>query len=372
MRAFLSSTFVDLELHRLAVVAAIERLRQHVGRMEVMGAQPTEPTTACLAEIDTCDLFIGVYAHRYGFVPASSKTSITELEFEHARRGGKPIFCFLVDEKHQWPPAMIEQGLGAASLVTFKQTIRKRVVVDIFTTPENLALKVATALWSYLLTRRSLAVHTMAVVLLALVASFVGGAFWFFFFKGLGGSTEPHGIASILWPLVTNLPSVLLFFLFQRTPFSRLRADYFDAITFLLGLIVASWFFYDYPFVGSTGCRNTIHAFGWSFFQEEAVLVLLWSGCLSVGAFLPSLLRRLTEDISDAARAAGVFALQCLLVIVPTSIVTVVFVDYSPTPEYETARGILAGIFLRLGLALGLAVVWTEWTSVWCPKRPNE
>ncbi len=52
--------------------------------MEVFGARPEEPTTACFAEIEKCDLLIGVYAHRYGFIPSGAEFSITEQELDHA------------------------------------------------------------------------------------------------------------------------------------------------------------------------------------------------------------------------------------------------------------------------------------------------
>ena len=36
--------------------------------MEDDGARSDDATTACLDEIDESDLFVGVYAHRYGYV----------------------------------------------------------------------------------------------------------------------------------------------------------------------------------------------------------------------------------------------------------------------------------------------------------------
>src|SRR5215208_3584282 len=107
MRVFLSSTYVDLVAHRLAAAMALERLDQQVGRMEVFGARPEEPATACIDEINQCSMFVGIYAHRYGYVPTTSEISITELEFNYAHERGKSIFCFLASEKHPWPPEFI-------------------------------------------------------------------------------------------------------------------------------------------------------------------------------------------------------------------------------------------------------------------------
>ena len=94
MKAFLSSTYKDFIEHRKLAIEALERLGQEVGRMEVFGARAEEPTNACLSEIEACDIFIGIYAHRYGYVPPDSQISITEAEYNHA--GGTQKANFLL------------------------------------------------------------------------------------------------------------------------------------------------------------------------------------------------------------------------------------------------------------------------------------
>lgn len=120
--------------------------------MEVFGARPQEPSDACLAEINACDLFVGIYAHRYGYVPDGSHVSISEAEFYHAQTNNKPTFCFLVDEHHPWPPRMIEDEPGRSKLHNFKTKIGSALVRDTFTTPEDLAYKIAASLGRYLST----------------------------------------------------------------------------------------------------------------------------------------------------------------------------------------------------------------------------
>lgn len=155
MKTFLSSTYVDLVDHREAAAEAIERLGQQVGRMEVFGARPDEPSEACLAEIDECDFFVGIYAHRYGYVPDGAGVSITEAEFDHAKAKNKPLFCFLVDDEHPWPPKMIEDEPGKSKLRSFKAKIGSGLVRDTFTTSEDLAYKIAAALGRYLSNRNN-------------------------------------------------------------------------------------------------------------------------------------------------------------------------------------------------------------------------
>ena len=149
MRVFLSSTYEDLVEHRRLAAEALERLGQQTGRMEVFGARSEEPRDACLREIEQSDLFVGIYAHRYGFVPSGSNLSITQLEFRHAK-GRKPIFCFIVVENHPWPPSMIEEEPGKTKLRAFKSELSEGLVRDTFTTPEDLAFKIAASVGRYL------------------------------------------------------------------------------------------------------------------------------------------------------------------------------------------------------------------------------
>lgn len=150
MRVFLSSTYLDLAEHRRAATEAIQRLGAQADRMEIFGARPEEPTTACLDEIEHADVFVGIYAHRYGFVPSDSNESVTEREFRHANSLKKPLFCFLVEDGHPWPPNMIEGGTGQQKLGDLKRRIQETTTRDTFTSPADLAYKIATSLGRYL------------------------------------------------------------------------------------------------------------------------------------------------------------------------------------------------------------------------------
>src|SRR5690606_31463427 len=108
MRVFLSSTYVDLVEYRKQAVEALARLGHESVYMEIFGARPAEPLIACADEIEACDIFVGIYAHRYGFIPPSYHQSIVEAEYEVARRANKKTFCFVVDEEYPWPPKMVD------------------------------------------------------------------------------------------------------------------------------------------------------------------------------------------------------------------------------------------------------------------------
>ena len=59
--------------------------------MEIFGARPLEPSEACIDEINKCSIFVGIYAHRYGFIPNGASASITEMEFDRARNQSRQI-----------------------------------------------------------------------------------------------------------------------------------------------------------------------------------------------------------------------------------------------------------------------------------------
>ena len=149
MKTFLSSTYIDLKDYRQAASEALERLGLKVNRMEVFGARPDEPKEACLKEIEDCDLFVGIYAYRYGHISSGSPISITEQEFNHAIQKGRPAFCFFIDEDHPWPPKFVDSDPGRNKLKDLKNRIKNKVVVDFFTTAEDLKQKVTSAIARY-------------------------------------------------------------------------------------------------------------------------------------------------------------------------------------------------------------------------------
>ena len=140
-RIFVSSTYIDLIDYRKAAEKAINDLNQKFIGMEYMGALSKEPKNACLKLIEECDLFIGIYAWRYGFIPENSEKSITQQEYEHALTKKKPILCYFVDEDYFWKPKMIEKGTVAEKLESFKKSIDKKLVRASFQDTDDLKYK---------------------------------------------------------------------------------------------------------------------------------------------------------------------------------------------------------------------------------------
>ena len=151
MKVFLSSTFMDLIDYRKTVTMALRRQGLEVTDMETFAARKEEPKEASLSELAKCDVVIGLYAHRYGFIPEGDDISITEREYLHAKYKGIPMFCFLIDKKQPWIIDMVEDDTEKLrKLNAFKYRILKEKVVDFFTTPENLAILVTSSIGRYI------------------------------------------------------------------------------------------------------------------------------------------------------------------------------------------------------------------------------
>lgn len=143
---FISSTSRDLLDHRRAVRDALLNAGFHPIDMANFMARPEGATSACLKEVAESDLFVGIYAWRYGFIPPDSEVSITEQEYLEAEKLGKPRFCFVVDEGHNWPEEFKEKGISARLLRDFKTKLDATLVRTTFTTPNDLAMKVLASL----------------------------------------------------------------------------------------------------------------------------------------------------------------------------------------------------------------------------------
>ena len=135
---FLSSTTIDLPDHRHQAAEACRRMGFDVVGMEDWPAQDADAETLCLSKVDEADLFIGIYAFRYGWVPPGHEVSITELEYERAKGQGKPRLLFFMDENHPLPAKLIERGDGGAKLEAFKKRVGSERVGNFFSTPNDL------------------------------------------------------------------------------------------------------------------------------------------------------------------------------------------------------------------------------------------
>jgi len=98
VRVFVSSTFHDNRQRRQIVEDAILRARLVPVGMERFTASSTPTVEECLRLVGESDWFVGVIAHRYGWIPEGSEHSITELEYDTAKERGLPRLMFVIDD----------------------------------------------------------------------------------------------------------------------------------------------------------------------------------------------------------------------------------------------------------------------------------
>jgi WD40 repeat protein len=146
---YLSSTYSDLKSYRSSVIGALRRMNHHVVCMEDYGAADNRPLDKCLADVAASDIYVGLFAWRYGFVPTHDNPggrSITELEYRRALDLKKPCLIFLLDSHQAWPPVLMDQGNDRARLDALREDLSKRHLVGFFFTESDLTTHVATAL----------------------------------------------------------------------------------------------------------------------------------------------------------------------------------------------------------------------------------
>lgn len=140
---FVSSTFTDLKTHRELVREAIERLEFGSHAMEFFGALPETPKEECLRLVRSSNVYVGIFAMRYGSTDPESDKSLTQLEYEEAQSLHLPSLIYLIDEdSHSIFPKHVDTGPAAEKLATLKAALKKSHVVNFFSSPEDLAAKV--------------------------------------------------------------------------------------------------------------------------------------------------------------------------------------------------------------------------------------
>jgi hypothetical protein len=153
MKVYISSTFRDLQDFREKAYRQLRRLRHDVVSMEDGVAAHQRPLRQCLADVEACDVYVGLFAWRYGFVPKEDnpqKLAITELEYRHAITSGKTCLIFLLDEATPWPPGSFDSQTGEGghgrSIHRLRKELAERHTVMFFTSPDDLASALSASL----------------------------------------------------------------------------------------------------------------------------------------------------------------------------------------------------------------------------------
>jgi tetratricopeptide (TPR) repeat protein len=147
-QVMISSTARDLPDHRKEVMDACLRQGMFPKMMEHLPASDAEAISASLKLVDEADFYVGVFAHRYGYVPKMNnpqQISITEMEYDRAVERKIPRLIFVMDKTH---PITIDdvEVEGAAKLKTFKERLQTENIVNFFNSPSDLRAHVINSL----------------------------------------------------------------------------------------------------------------------------------------------------------------------------------------------------------------------------------
>jgi len=106
-KIYVSSTYLDLQEFREKILYHLQRLKQSIVAMEYCLADDRRPAEKCIADVEACDIYVGIFAWRYGTIPEENnpeQLSITGMEYRAARDKGIPCLIFLHDGKSPGPP----------------------------------------------------------------------------------------------------------------------------------------------------------------------------------------------------------------------------------------------------------------------------
>jgi tetratricopeptide (TPR) repeat protein len=153
-KIYVSATFRDLKDYRDAVYRILRKMRHDVISMEDYVATDRYPLQKCLEDVAACDVYVGIIAWRYGYIPDEGnpeRKSITELEYEMAGRAGRARLVFLLDRDTSWPrearDAENGEGDGGQRIDALRREMERAAIVNYFGTPDQLASQVSAAVY---------------------------------------------------------------------------------------------------------------------------------------------------------------------------------------------------------------------------------
>lgn len=150
-KVYVSSTFLDLQEHREKVRTVLRRMGHEDVAMEYYVAEDQRPLERCLSDVAACDLYVGIFAWRYGWTPADNnpdKLSITEMEYCQASNSGKECLIFLLSEDAPWPRKFMDKDQTRIEQLRNQLGARHSSGTQ-FTSPDDLGRLVAEAIHAW-------------------------------------------------------------------------------------------------------------------------------------------------------------------------------------------------------------------------------
>jgi Domain of unknown function (DUF4062) len=143
-QVFVSSTFLDLQAEREAVVSSLLQMEAFPAGMELFPAADDDAWTLIKRVIDESDYYLLVIGGKYGSIDPETELSYTEKEYEYAVEQGKPVMAFLHSDPDRIEFGKSEKGDAAREkLEAFRKKVEDNKHVKYWSGPEDLAGKVA-------------------------------------------------------------------------------------------------------------------------------------------------------------------------------------------------------------------------------------
>ena len=145
----ISSTAIDIPDYRDEAMNACLEGDMFPKMMEHLPALDADAIKASLDLVNEADVYLGIFAHRYGYIPKESnplKISITEMEYNRAIERDIPRLIFIINKEYPVKPSNIDTGTKAGKLDRLKKRITTENVVKFFTSPENLHTHIVNSL----------------------------------------------------------------------------------------------------------------------------------------------------------------------------------------------------------------------------------
>lgn len=138
LKVMVSALAKDLPAHRKQVIEACLRVGMSPLPMEQLPADPAEAAAISVRMVDEANIYVGLFASCYGYIPPNSDVSVTEMEYNRAIERGLPCLVFFMHEDHLVRQGDVETGAGAEKLAILKKRIGTAQVAGFFKSPEDL------------------------------------------------------------------------------------------------------------------------------------------------------------------------------------------------------------------------------------------
>jgi formylglycine-generating enzyme required for sulfatase activity len=156
---YLSSTYEDLKEYRTVVFEALRKAGHQVDGMEDCVAADQRPVDKCLKDVEKAEIYIGLFAFRYGYTPPAEHNnpnglSITELEYRRAEVLGKPRLAFLAKDDAGIPLKHVDaytgDGQKGERIRDLRQHLLTEKLASEFSEPHQLSALVLAAVAKHL------------------------------------------------------------------------------------------------------------------------------------------------------------------------------------------------------------------------------